>query len=47
MIPCCTGSWENYFRSVGLQSKNNNPHFKGWQIEKQKNIDHQGKETCA
>ena len=31
---------------VGRQNKNNDPQFKGQQIEN-KNIDHRGKETCA
>ena len=34
LIFCCTGSWENYFRSASQQNSNNNPQFKGQQIEK-------------
>ena len=34
LIFCCTGSLENYFRSVGRQNSNKNPQFKGRQIKK-------------
>ena len=34
LIFCCMGSRENCFKSVGLHNNNNNPQFKGRQIEK-------------
>ena len=36
LIFYCTGSCENYFRLVVRQNNNNNPQFKGRQIEKWK-----------